>query len=466
LKKTTVALLLILCTQHYASAQEFSLSSGWQLLGNLEELQDMSAFDQSCVDSIWRYNSVDSDKKGWQLKNSTKDDIGYLYQYEGFWLHANSACELTTTSTTPIRDIRNTLSYQIDGYTLSDANTYTDNASFAYTLCYNTVLDGLDDWRVATSSELLALYEEASSKPTGIYWASDYTTLFGVRYYSIFDFDQGEVSKSRSESETDYKVLCIHESQDAVAQETPTGIQKNFASYKEEINDAGNTQMVYEITTNSDWQLLAAAINMKMSDFDGCQQVAWSYGKSGWKYIKNSDDGQIAEIYKNTGFWLKSSEECTIAFTEAVGVDVVSTDVCVTTYADKYESTVAQEKAWGEEDFYYTYSSGMPAIAGTYVDYWTEMGTTQATVAYYYEGSADIGNRKMFENCRTGYDSTEGTAIFLVKLYDTAGNLHTQRYGMESDLANIFSKSDSFLEVVAKVKDEMSISMPATFILQ
>jgi len=129
MKKLLICILTLLfsCGLY---AQDISVKNGWQLLGAIEDI-NISKFDNSCVDVVWKYDSSNSSFPQWKLHiangqtytiPSTISLISSLNQSEGFWLKGNDICEINTTISSDTNDSET----QID-----DNSTITHNG-FTY----------------------------------------------------------------------------------------------------------------------------------------------------------------------------------------------------------------------------------------------------------------------------------------------------------------------------------------------
>lgn len=157
-------------------AQNINIKTGWQLLGTNEDL-NVSKFDNSCVDFIWKYDNTNSSAP-WQLHVSNGQTyslasnylaISSLVKGSGIWLQGNDDCNLTislsdgSTTTT----INNTLwrDEEPDGYfTFTSAKSYCEDIGY----------------RLPTGDELVEVwnYYGATISPEGFkkdtfYWGED-----------------------------------------------------------------------------------------------------------------------------------------------------------------------------------------------------------------------------------------------------------------------------------------------------
>ncbi len=90
--------LLSLAIASSIYAQDISINDGWQLLGATEDL-NISKFNNSCVDYIWKY-----DTGNWKLHIANGQTYSYtgatistLTQGQGFWVKGNNNCSVTTS---------------------------------------------------------------------------------------------------------------------------------------------------------------------------------------------------------------------------------------------------------------------------------------------------------------------------------------------------------------------------------
>jgi len=91
----------------YINAQDINIpNSGWHLLGASEDL-NISKFDSTCVDYLWKYN-ISGDNPQWELYKANSaitasydgSTISSLNEGDGFWAKSQSACDINTSATT------------------------------------------------------------------------------------------------------------------------------------------------------------------------------------------------------------------------------------------------------------------------------------------------------------------------------------------------------------------------------
>jgi len=85
-------------------AQNINIQNGWQLLGASENL-NVSQFDNSCVDYIWKFNITNIENPQWQIHfangqtyNYNGAQISSLNDGIGFWVKGNNinGCNINT----------------------------------------------------------------------------------------------------------------------------------------------------------------------------------------------------------------------------------------------------------------------------------------------------------------------------------------------------------------------------------
>lgn len=114
---------------------------GWQQMGAVENIKDLSIFNDKCIDYIWYYDNNDTSNPFWRLHTANGNDYGYcgetltsLSKGQGFWVNANSECNITiadsstdgncTSSMPAPPDIENPECYTCDtNITLTSAGT-------------------------------------------------------------------------------------------------------------------------------------------------------------------------------------------------------------------------------------------------------------------------------------------------------------------------------------------------------
>ena len=87
------------------NAYDYQVKPGWQQFGALSQLDDMTIFNDKCVDYLWRYDNTDENNPIWRLHIANDVDYAYsgdtltsLNRGEGFWLKANSNCTITVNT--------------------------------------------------------------------------------------------------------------------------------------------------------------------------------------------------------------------------------------------------------------------------------------------------------------------------------------------------------------------------------
>ena len=110
------------------NAYDYQVKPGWQQFGALSQLDDMSIFNDKCVDYLWRYDNTDENNPIWRLHIANDVDYAYsgdtltsLNRGEGFWLKANSNCTITVNTLdmapTPPELSGNTSPIEYNGFT-------------------------------------------------------------------------------------------------------------------------------------------------------------------------------------------------------------------------------------------------------------------------------------------------------------------------------------------------------------
>ena len=103
------------------NAFEYNVKNGWQLLGVVDDIDDLEIFNDTCVQALWKYEST-----GWRLHvtsdintsvNASYETMSSLNQTEGFWLYANDNCsvlsDVNQTDTNGTNEINATTAYSI-----------------------------------------------------------------------------------------------------------------------------------------------------------------------------------------------------------------------------------------------------------------------------------------------------------------------------------------------------------------
>jgi hypothetical protein len=193
-------------------AQDISITNSWQLVGAVEDI-NVSEFDNSCIDYIWKYNNTNTENP-WQLHVANGgtytlpdgvSEITSLNKAEGFWIKGNRSCDIKTSDDVDeqvalkkVWNIGNLATGQTTSYLDGDdgdiqsgtARSYTrsneivtdnitglmwqDDAAAkntekawedAATYCTDLTLGGFDDWELPTVKELLSIVDNGNYNP-------------------------------------------------------------------------------------------------------------------------------------------------------------------------------------------------------------------------------------------------------------------------------------------------------------
>ena len=97
MKRKILILLGTILLSSTIYAQNINIQNGWQLLGAAEDI-NVSKFDNSCVDYLWKY-----DNGNWQVHIANGQNYNYagltislLNQGDGFWVKGNHICNIQT----------------------------------------------------------------------------------------------------------------------------------------------------------------------------------------------------------------------------------------------------------------------------------------------------------------------------------------------------------------------------------
>jgi len=144
-------------------AQDLDVQNGWQLLGAIEDI-NISNFDNTCVDYLWKYKNEDwqvyiANNQTYDLSNITA--MTSLNQGDGFWIKGITECKISTETQTP-----KLLKYIIDFGDISvgidDSNTFNlslpKNTDIIDLILFNTfklnikdlnITNGIIDFRIS-----------------------------------------------------------------------------------------------------------------------------------------------------------------------------------------------------------------------------------------------------------------------------------------------------------------------------
>ena len=111
MKKLVAALSTLAITS--LSAQTLEILPGWQLLGAASDINASTSFANSCIDIVWKFDSVAKKWSAYSPKSSIQttlrsQNLGpftLIEKGKGFWVKANSSCSIDTTPTPTLYDL-------------------------------------------------------------------------------------------------------------------------------------------------------------------------------------------------------------------------------------------------------------------------------------------------------------------------------------------------------------------------
>ncbi len=103
MRKQIISLGLIATLSTSLFAYTYEIKEGWQLMGAVQEIKDLSVFNDTCVDYLWGYDTNETDDTSkWRLHIANGVDYNYcgdvltsLDKSDGFWVKASSDCNVT-----------------------------------------------------------------------------------------------------------------------------------------------------------------------------------------------------------------------------------------------------------------------------------------------------------------------------------------------------------------------------------
>jgi len=88
----------------------YELKDGWQQLGAVNDIDDLSVFNNQCIDYLWYYDNS-GDTPEWRLHIANGNTYDYcgnslesLKKGQGFWAKANGSCSITVGTDTNNND--------------------------------------------------------------------------------------------------------------------------------------------------------------------------------------------------------------------------------------------------------------------------------------------------------------------------------------------------------------------------
>jgi hypothetical protein len=102
---STIVSAVLLTSTIYA--QNINITTGWQLVGTQTAYSNMNDFNKSCIDLVWKYNKNTSTWSAYSPDNNTAqliadsttiDTLNNINENDGFWVKANSDCNIVNES--------------------------------------------------------------------------------------------------------------------------------------------------------------------------------------------------------------------------------------------------------------------------------------------------------------------------------------------------------------------------------
>ena len=116
MKKKFLTFIFIISSLY---AYNYSLSEGWQMVGVMGKIEDMSIFDNSCVKDIWRYDNENLIWKNYNPTNKDNSTLTYLDEAKGFWVKTDSSCQINPPSDLSFFELNNNKVFIIGDYNQS-----------------------------------------------------------------------------------------------------------------------------------------------------------------------------------------------------------------------------------------------------------------------------------------------------------------------------------------------------------
>ena len=140
----TIASLLLSSSIY---AQDINITTGWQLKGTETGFANMSDFDNTCINTVWSYDSIEKKWKAYSSNEITKQlitnsllisELENININDGFWISANSNCTINTSDINSVI-IHNGIIYN------TVTSTFTNKVWLDRNLGANQVCTSLDD---------------------------------------------------------------------------------------------------------------------------------------------------------------------------------------------------------------------------------------------------------------------------------------------------------------------------------
>jgi hypothetical protein len=122
----------------------YEIKDGWQQLGAVSDIDDLSVFNNQCIDYLWYYDNTDASNPQWKLHIADGNTYDYcgetltsLKKGQGFWTKATGGCSITVEGDSTDCNSSMPTPPSLDGSTCSTNNdgTITHNG-----VTYGTVV--------------------------------------------------------------------------------------------------------------------------------------------------------------------------------------------------------------------------------------------------------------------------------------------------------------------------------------
>ncbi|MEA3314646.1 MAG: hypothetical protein U9Q30_02155 [Campylobacterota bacterium] len=136
-KLSTIVSALLLSGSVYA--KDINIVNGWQMKGSDSGFTNMNAFNKSCIETIWSYDTANNRWKAYSpniskqniINNNTSVmSLSSLNESDGFWVNANSDCVIDGNITNSTTGQETTVVYSEDFS--SNPNFISNNESIIY----------------------------------------------------------------------------------------------------------------------------------------------------------------------------------------------------------------------------------------------------------------------------------------------------------------------------------------------
>jgi hypothetical protein len=207
---STIVSAVLLTSTIYA--QNINITTGWQLVGTQTAYSNMDNLNKSCIDLVWKYNKNTSTWSAYSPDNNTAqlitdsttiDTLNNINENDGFWVKANSDCNISNNIITPAVSVDNILNTE---YSIMKCNTLLGCSNPGSVQFTSNTITGIYDGENFNST-----YEKLDSDIVKITWSDDNS----IEYFKIVKYTDNTVTVC-TDNDTEEEALNCTETEDWV----------------------------------------------------------------------------------------------------------------------------------------------------------------------------------------------------------------------------------------------------------